>query len=128
MLPVKIQTGILIRRVCHRNRTPIKSIAQFFLLNLFIYSLYNPISALPLLPVPPHISSSTLKGETFFGCQYPLLPSTVPYPVHQVAVGLGTSSPTEARQSCPFRGAGSIGRQVGNRLRIAPAPVAGGPT
>lgn len=28
-----------------------------FLLSLFIYSLYNPISTLPLLPVPPHESS-----------------------------------------------------------------------
>jgi hypothetical protein len=31
---------------------------------------------------------------------------------HQVDIELSTSSPPEARQSCPFRGVGSTGRQA----------------
>jgi hypothetical protein len=59
-----------------------------FKINLFIYSLYIPITAHPLL-VPPHTDP------------LPIPPSPSPYPTHQVSAGLGASSLTEARQGSP---------------------------
>ena len=52
----------------------------------------------------------------------PLPPDT-----DQVAAGLGTSSPTEARQGGPFKNMGSTGQQAAGS-GTAQAPVVGGPT
>ena len=65
----------------------------------FIYSLYIPISSLPLLPVPTsHNSSPDLplpfsseKGKAPSGSHLSL--------EHHVTAGLGAFSPTEARQN-----------------------------
>lgn len=61
--------------------------------------IYNPISA--LLPVPPHVSPPPtplikgIKGSPLLAINLPsLTPSPNPNLAHQVAAGLGTSSPS----------------------------------
>jgi hypothetical protein len=43
--------------------------------------------------------------------------------VHQVILRLDISSPTEARQSCPFRAMGSTGRQARRQAGSGTVPV-----
>ena len=81
---------------------------------------------------PPHLSSSSPLRRG----RYPWVPPFRAPPLHchrycpslahQVISGLGTSSPTEAREGSPDRGTGSIGRQ---RISgTAPALSVGGST
>jgi hypothetical protein len=70
---------------------------------LFIHFTYIPI-LVPLtqilLPFPPPL---LWKGG--------VLPCIIPPSVHQVTAELDTSSSTVARQGCPVKETGSIGRQ-----------------
>jgi hypothetical protein len=83
---------------------------------LYFINLFTLPPLPPLLPVPPSpsffLSSSTpfllRKGSWgSHGYQSSL--------VYQIAVELGTSSPTEARQGNPAKGKGSKGRQQSQR-------------
>jgi hypothetical protein len=77
-----------------------------------------PPSSTPLqLPTP---SPSPLGTGRFLSGYHPTL-------AHQVSAGLGTSSPTEARQGSPARGMGSTDRQADNRFRDSHTLVVGGP-
>ena len=72
---------------------------------LSIHSFYIPVAApFPLsppdIPFLHRLSISPLRRD----------PPYQPILEHQVTAGLGTSSPTEAKQGSPVRGTGSTGR------------------
>jgi hypothetical protein len=78
---------------------------------------------------PPHVSPppiSQIRGSPPLDVNppphipIPPIHTSNPQNSYQVASGLATSSPTEARQGCWFRGVGSTGRKVGYRLRNSP--------
>ena len=75
---------------------------------LFIYSLYIPIEA-PHPTAPLSSQSPILLSFTSEKMEAP--PGYQPTQAPQVFVALGTSSPTEARQSRPVRVTGFTGRQ-----------------
>jgi len=83
-----------------------KELKKGFVINVFVYSLYIPVSAPLFSQPPPHTvpppipSFSPEKGEAPLGIT-PL--------AHQVTVGLGPSSSTETRQCLPVRRMGSTG-------------------
>jgi len=60
---------------------------------------------------PPHFSFTSEKQE-------PSLGINTPSPAHRVTAGLGTSSPTEARQGSPVMGMKSTGRQQSQEQRL----------
>lgn len=88
----------------------------FFKLNLCIH-FKNPMSALPLFSVPPHASVPLFH---LWVSPFIALPTA-----HQVTMGRGASSPTEAIQASPFRGAQLTDRQA-EGSGTTPAPVVGG--
>jgi hypothetical protein len=84
-----------------------------FFKSLFIYSLYIPISAPPLLSesshedppaIPPPFSSE--RGSAPLG----ITPPPLWHIMRQFTAWRGASFPTETRQGSPERGMGSIGR------------------
>jgi hypothetical protein len=79
-------------------------------MNLFIYSLYNLITANPFSWSHPYEESPSLISPPLplWKGKLPWVPS---YLRHQVPAGLVTSSHTDARQGGSFKGTGSIGRQ-----------------
>lgn len=98
------------RKGCQIFWNRVTSGFYFILLNLFIYSphtLYQPFLSIqdPCMQV---LSPFSLEKED------PL------YPARQGPVGLGISSPTEARECCLFRGAGSTERHTDSGTALAP--------
>ena len=82
-----------------------------FFFNLFIYSLYIPITG-PLL-THTHTHTHTHPPAHLLPFSYEKMESSTPYPAlpHQFSEKLDTSSPTEALQGSLGKGAGSTDRQ-----------------
>ena len=93
-------------------------IALFFLSLICLCTLHPDHSPFPPTPLLHSLSPTPFSSDK--GEPRHRIPTLA-----QVTAGLGTSSPTEARQSSPVRGIGSIGGQQSQR---GPSPVSGGPT
>jgi hypothetical protein len=75
------------------------------------------------LPVPCSLTQSLpLSPSTSPLWRRKSLPRNQPALAHQVTAGVGTPSPTEARQDNPGRGAGSTGRQQSQCKSPLPPP------
>jgi hypothetical protein len=82
--------------------------SQFFSFPITLFIHFTARSQPPLLLVPTSHSLSPSPSPQRRGSPQMCQPTLA----HQVTAGLGTFSPTEARQGSPVKGTGSLGRQL----------------
>lgn len=87
-------------QACNRSLSPLPLKHRLLQLLLTVVLKVPPMSSSPIPPSP----STLRKGSPHLDITYTTTPPTA---AHQVAVGLSTSYPTEAKQGCPYRGTGS---------------------
>jgi hypothetical protein len=84
-----------------------------------IHLLYTPVIALPpSSTLSPTLSPQLSPSPPFLLREVEASHSYPPTLAYQVAVGLDTSSPIEARQNSPVRGKGPKGRQQSQRYPL----------